>query len=448
MIFTVSTCRDKACGALMYLLLMSGLALVVGCSAFNGGNSVGDPLQPRLLEIHAEPSRQTWLDLQNKISLAPYLNDLLNDPSHLALHPVDVNADLVKGETSRIFVPLPRGKLVEFKLRWSSEIRKGKTYWYGDQPSARRQHFPAAQEVDVDPVNWIALVRYDDKVYGEIHLDGQMYRLDYVGVGRQVLVQVDPSKKGALTCEAVEDTAPPAASALKQRKPAHSGTSVIRVMMMSTAEARAGFSRRPADGPSLSDVMQDHLIFANLAFVYSGVDIQYEFAGYVESLLSEKDKTAAEVLRLTRMPGSDVYEQMQAARERYRADLVLTAVFDPSVLGRYYADSRKETAFSTWQVAGDYLDMAHVLGRNMGASHYWKPGDPEFDPPYQHGYVIPGTHARTIMADYESCPSCTGLSYYSNPKLQWQGVPMGTPGRYDVVRRLNERRTEVEAFYP
>jgi len=194
--------------------------------------------------------------------------------------------------------------------------------------------------------------------------------------------------------------------------------------------------------------MEDHLIFANRAFVNSGVDIQYEFAGYVESLLSEKDKTAAEVLRLTRTPGSDVYEQMQAARERYRADLVLTAVFDPSVLGRYYIDSRKETAFSTWQVAGDHLDMAHVLGRNIGASHYWKPGDPEFDPPYQHGYVIPGTNARTIMADYESCPSCTGLSYYSNPKLQWQGVPMGTPGRYDVVRRLNERRTEVEAFYP
>lgn len=34
-------------------------------------------------------------------------------------------------------------------------------------------------------------------------------------------------------------------------------------MMMSTVQAREGFSRWPADYPTLSDIMEDHLIFAN-----------------------------------------------------------------------------------------------------------------------------------------------------------------------------------------
>lgn len=78
------------------------------------------------------------------------------------------------------------------------------------------------------------------------------------------------------------------------------------------------------------------------------MDIQYEFAGYIESIASEKNLTPNAVLNLIRMSGSDVYAQMQEARERLRADLVLTAIRDPSVFGAsYLGETRKETGLST-----------------------------------------------------------------------------------------------------
>lgn len=149
------------------------------------------------------------------------------------------------------------------------------------------------------------------------------------------------------------------------------------------------------------------------------------------------------------MKGSDVYTQMQAARDSLRADLVLTAIIDPTVFGRYYGESYKETGLSTWNVVGDYLDMGHVLGHNIGGQHYWEPGKPGIPgPSYQYGYLLPGGNARTRMTDYDDCRGCTRLNYYSNPRKQWQGIPLGTAERHDVVRRLNERRGNVEAFYP
>jgi hypothetical protein len=428
------------------------LTLLLACSTIEQVPAPISTAPPALLELSRAMDRQAWLGLQHKLNLAPYLNDLLDDPANRELLPVAVNPALLGRETGLISVQLPDGQNVQYQLRWFGGDNPAKTYWYGDRPSDRKQRFPSPNEVDVDPLNWVALVRYGDKVLGEIHVEGQLYRLDYLGAGQQVLIKVDPSKRTlSQTCVQVEDPDPPPPKQLAARRPAAQPTAVstIRVMMMSTVQAREGFSRRSADYPSLADIMEDHLIFANRQLKDSGVDIQYEFAGYIESITSEKNLTPNAVLNLIRMSGSDVYTQMQAARERLRADLVLTAIRDPSVFGRYYVALRKETGFSTWNVLGDYLDMGHVLGHNLGAEHYWKTGDPDiFDPPYQHGYLVPGGNAMTIMADYDNCRTCTRLSYYSNPRKEWQDIPLGTVERHDVVRRLNERRVEVEAFYP
>jgi hypothetical protein len=396
--------------------------------------------------------RQGWLEMQRKRNLALYLNDLLDDPANQEIRLITVSPVLVGPETRLISVLLPGEKQVQYQLRWFGGDKPGKSYWYGDRPSDRKQHFSSSAEVDVDPSSWVSLVRYGDKIFGDIHVDGQLYRLDYVGAGQQVLIKMDSSKHAqAQSCVRVEDPDPSVSvhPPVQQQTAKPTAVSTIRVMTMSTVEARAASFRRPADYPSLPDIMEDHLNFANRQLQDSGVEIKYEFAGYVESIASEKGRTPNALLNLIRMSGSAVYTQMQAARERLRADLVLTAIVDPTVFGRYYVADRKETGFTTWNLVGDYLDMGHVLGHNIGGEHYWKPGDPDiFVPPYQHGYLIPGGNARTIMTDYEDCRNCTRLNYFSNPRKQWQGIPLGTAERHDVVRRLNERRAAVEAFYP
>lgn len=436
----------------MMLAVTLAVSLLSACSLTQQVSAPTARAAPALFELGPTMDRQGWLEMQRKRNLAAYLNDLLDDPANQEIRLVTVSPELVGYGTRLISVLLPGEKQVQYQLRWFGGDKPGKSYWYGDRPSDRKQRFSSSAEVDVDPSSWVSLVRYGDKVFGEIRVDGKLYRLDYVGAGQQVLIRVDASESvQAQTCVRVEDPdpSPSAHPFVRQQSAQSTAVSTVRVMMMSTVEARAGFSRRPADYPSLSDIMEDHLIFANRQLQDSGVEIKYEFAGYVESIASEKGRTPNAVLNLIRMSGSDVYTQMQAARDRLRADLVLTAIVDPTVFGRYYMASRKETGFTTWNVVGDYLDMGHVLGHNIGGEHYWEPGDPDFfDPPYQHGYLLPGGNARTIMTDYEDCRGCTRLNYYSNPRKQWQGIPLGTAERHDVVRRLNERRTAVEYFYP
>lgn len=40
------------------------------------------------------------------------------------------------------------------------------------------------------------------------------------------------------------------------------------------------------------------------------------------------------------------------------------------------------------------------------------------------------------------------IPYFSNPRLTYQGVPIGTPEHHDVARTLDEHREEIENLYP
>lgn len=431
------------------LLLVTWLAMLSGCSALEVPTLAPANDSLALLELEPGLDKQAWLDLQRTQGFAPYLNDLLNDPVNQTLSPVTVNAMLVGGDSRHIQVKLPGGQQVTYQMRWFGGGGPDRAYWYGDRASDRQQRFGPG-EVDIDLLSWAALARHGDKVFGEISVDGVIYRLDYVGAQQQVLVKTDPSKSlNDRTCVKVKDDNVSQPEAHSASPVAPSAVSVIRVLMMSTVEARAAWGRKALDYPGLELIMQDHLQFANRQLKSSGIDIQYEYAGYVENSVSEKTKSPADVLRVFRNPGTPEYDQMQAARERSRADLVLTAVADFTTFGAYYYADRKEAGISTWNALGDHLDMGHVLAHNIGAEHYWKEGDPDFfDPPYQHGYLLPGGRYRTIVADYQDCRTCERLSAYSNPRQQWNGQPLGTVERHDVVRRLNERAAEVAAFYP
>lgn len=374
-----------------------------------------------------------------------YLDKMLGDPVNGEVIFCNVDVSVLNEKNTMLIVRLDNAEEVCCQLRHFESVGSLKSYWYGDQVSDRRQRFPSAAEVEIDPVNRISLVRYGDIVLGEIRVNEQFYRLDYLGAGQHVLLKVNDAAM-ARKCEPLHDDGS-AQSPCTEQCAEPFANSTLRVLMLSTPEAREGFTMRPADYPSLEDIMRDQLWNADRQLQDSGVQIRYEFAGYLETSISERDITPGELLRKIRTTEDPEQRPIQMARDNVKAQLVVMAIIDPSVLGKSYSTARKQTAYALWQIAGDFLSMAHQLGHLMGLEHAWQLGNPEFEPPYMHGYIMDDGSAGTIMTRSVDNMPVLPLFVYSDPTKEWEGKPLGTVEHHDAVRRLNERRSEVEKFY-
>ena len=91
---------------------------------------------------------------------------------------------------------------------------------------------------------------------------------------------------------------------------------------------------------------------------------------------------------------------------------------------------------------GSYT-FGHEVSHNFGNDH--DQYDKTNKIPYAHGYHIPGTKARTIMAYLR--PAKFGenrhrqeINYYSNPDVKFKNVPTGVKGQADSARLITEHR--------
>merc|ERR1711934_1055837 len=91
---------------------------------------------------------------------------------------------------------------------------------------------------------------------------------------------------------------------------------------------------------------------------------------------------------------------------------------------------------------GSYT-FGHEVSHNFGNDH--DQYDKTNKIPYAHGYHIPGTNARTIMAylrpaKYGANRHTKEINYYSNPDVKFKNVPTGVEGKADSARLITEHR--------
>jgi hypothetical protein len=91
---------------------------------------------------------------------------------------------------------------------------------------------------------------------------------------------------------------------------------------------------------------------------------------------------------------------------------------------------------------GSYT-FGHEVSHNFGNDH--DQYDKTNKIPYAHGYHIPGTKARTIMAylrpaKYGANRHTQEINYYSNPDVKFKNVPTGVEGKADSARLITEHR--------
>ena len=388
-----------------------------------------------LYELRAAQGRQSLEALLHEPGTYPYLATLLAAPATLDIQEVDVRPSAISAEAKTLIVQSTSGKVIHYQLRNSDSPAPGMIGWVGDVATDRRQRFTSPSEMDFDPFNWVSIVREGDKVVGDIHIDGQLYRLDYIGNQRHVLVKVDEAK---LSPEAEPlaalDSGIKDPSTGKQPQSAYS---IIRMLLVSTKQSRA-------INPSYRLPFAQALQNANLYMRNSRVAITYQLAGFYDADYDETGRTYKQQLddmRLAKPFGPDLLK----VRDAVRADLVSMYSAGREYCGMAWLNTSKAQGHS---VVSCFGSLAHELGHNLGAHHNWHDGDPVGRPPYMFGYrYITGSPRFSTQMSYGCNPACPLIPYHSNPDIEFETIPVGTREHHDVARRFNERREVVEDFY-
>lgn len=408
-------------------LVIAGCALLAACSSSTPLESGTSSAVTQLFTLEPTPDRST---LQK--TATGYLATLLANPANEEITLVDANAELINNSTQHLAVTLPDGKTAQFNVRDFSSMAGGYEGWVGYKGSAWKLNHPSPAEIDFDPRYYLSIVRHGTQLVGNLIVDDQRYQLEFLGGRQHALIKVDSSK---LPPEDSQDPQGHAneVSAVKTNLPPKSAHSTIRLLFVTTNQARA-------NNPNYRAALILGLRDANQIAKNSQVAITYELAGFMDANHDETGKDFVTLLNdLTyRMP------EVKVVRDRVRADLVSMLVANNELCGGGKPGPEKHLGFSAINCISS---LAHEIGHNFGMSHSWNGESNTYTHGYQYKPASGSLRFRTQMA-YDCSPACPRQMFFSNPRLSYQGHALGTVANHDVARAMNERRETVENFYP
>ncbi|MEM9082498.1 MAG: reprolysin-like metallopeptidase, partial [Planctomycetota bacterium] len=182
----------------------------------------------------------------------------------------------------------------------------------------------------------------------------------------------------------------------------------------------------------------------NQAYANSGITTPLRLVGTEEVNYNELTGSFAALednLDRLRDPGDGFLDSLHASRDATGADL-LALLLDGS-FGSTLGLAQIRGAFSVnrWDRIADFV-LAHELGHNRGSEHETRSSPITF--PYARAHQFNASGARrTIMY---SILSFATIPYFSNPNVNFMGVPTGIANSRDNARSHNELESEIASF--
>ena len=308
-------------------------------------------------------------------------------------------------------------------------------------------------------------------VAGTVRTPGAVYTIRTAGDGAYVIRQVDESSLPP-PGEPLEETSSPgpglAPRSGGEPRSNDSGPrddgSEIDVMVVYTPAAKQGEGGRAA----MEALIDLYVAETNQAYANSGVVHRIRLVHREEVDYTEEYR--GDIARLTN--DADGYmDHVHMLRDQYAADLVhLVTVTGYDYCGvavsATVGDESKGFAITVYSC--NARTFAHELGHNMGLRHdrYVEGGGEGSNFGYvnQRAFEPGGPESarwRTIMAYAKQCDDllaegeCTPIMYFSNPRLTYEGDPMGVPadhpstgvdGPADAVQNLNANRKTIANY--
>jgi len=279
----------------------------------------------------------------------------------------------------------------------------------------------------------VVLVVAGGQMAGNITLPGEFYQIRYAGDGVHAIYGIDQSTFPH-EAEPVPVELSGEAIAKAESKPMADDGSIIDVMVVYTAEARAAAGGTTA----MQNLINLGITETNQSYLNSGIAQQVSLAHTEEVSYTETGDIGLDLTRLQNT--SDGYmDNIHTLRDTHMADLVSLFVENGGVYcGIAYFMTTVSPGFDDYgfsvvdkDCATGYYSFGHEMGHNMGAGHDWYVYDDILPYTYSHGYVNVPDQWRTVMAYNNECAAhgvnCTRLLYWSNPDVLYGGDPMGVP---------------------
>ncbi len=279
---------------------------------------------------------------------------------------------------------------------------------------------------------------------GLIYSGSNVYEVTPLGGGLQALVQLDQSKFHDDHPKAFDDISKALAAKLPETKAppsADAPPTEITVLVAYTPRV-AGLAT------DVQALINGAVAVANSTYANSKVRINLKLVksvrvNYTESATHDED------LQHFRVKDDGMMDEIHGLRDDVKADVCVLLIDNDQYCGLAAAIlATADTAFAVvhYECAVGNLSFAHEIGHLQGARHDLGV-DPLIDPtyPWNHGYLIPTTDGRTVMA-YPVASNPTRIPFWSNPDVEYRGVPTGTVDKQNNALMLNTSAIYISNF--
>ncbi|NTW03279.1 MAG: hypothetical protein HGA19_18720, partial [Oscillochloris sp.] len=298
-----------------------------------------------------------------------------------------------------------------------------------------------------DPASYSIFVVHDGIMVGSIAQGSALYQVRYAGNGMHEVQEVDatalmPSQHDTVITEALAaGTSPRSDVQPSLARDLQASTPTVDLMVVYSPAAQQGAGGDTA----MEALVQLSVDIANFALDQSQVQgrlrlVHTQLVNYTDS-----GTLSTDLSRLA-TSGDGYLDDALTLRSTYGADLVSLFVGDYATecgLGQVLWSATGETPFSALTYGcGGGMSLAHELGHNMSLCHDALNGGcltRQSFHPYANGYQDPQGRFRDIMAYANGCAvlgGCTRVSYFSNPRLSFNGSVLGS-AQADNVQALN-----------